>query len=353
MQSVTAQGQEAQASDKLRLLCAYVSANVYEMIEDCETYDAAIQKLRGIYVKSPNIVFARHLLATRKQKPEETLQDFLHALHTLSKDCNLRNVTAEEYRRELVRDAFINGLSSHHIRQRLLENAELSVDQAYKSALSLQLAQEHSAAYFSEGKLSAAVARNDQTKNQTSSESENEEPVAKVSARLKPRLRKCYFCGQSYHLRKSCPALDATCYLCEKIGHFSRVCQSKRSRNNTKKSLSPNRSAALSPSLCVTAAACPGSLLKSSLSIKVNKKNLTALIDSGSSESYINSKVCRDLKLEIYPSESEIQMASSTVKTKSSGFCLVDVVIKNTSYEATRLNVLENLCSDVILGLDF
>ena len=169
MQLVTAQGQEAQASNKLRLLCAYVSANVYEMIEDCETYDAAIQKLRGIYVKSPNIVFARHLLATRKHKPEETLQDFLHALHTLSKDCNLRNVTAEEYRQELVRDAFINGLSSHHIRQRLLENAELSVDQAYKSALSLQLAQEHSAAYFSEGKLSAAVARNDQTKNQTSS----------------------------------------------------------------------------------------------------------------------------------------------------------------------------------------
>ena len=58
-----------------------------------------------------------------------------------------------------MRDAFINGLLSHHIRQRLLENAELSVDEAYKPAMSLKLAQEHSAAYFSDIKLSAAVAR--------------------------------------------------------------------------------------------------------------------------------------------------------------------------------------------------
>ena len=346
---ILGQAQEVEAVNKLRLLCAYVSADVYEMIEDCESYDVAIEKLRGIYVKSPNVVFARHLLATRKQKPGESLQDFLQSLHSLSKDYNLRNVTAEEYRRELVRDAFINGLSSHHIRQRLLENAELSIDQAYRSAMSLQLAQEHSSAYFSESKLSAAVTQ-DRT---NSSEGETEEESVKVSARL--QSKKCYFCGQSYHLRKNCPALDATCYLCGKNGHFSRVCQSKRLRNNAKKSKSqsPSQSAALTPSLCVTTAACPGSLLKSSLSIKVNDKHLTALIDSGSSESYINSKVCQNLQLEIYPSESEIQMASSAVKTKSSGFCLVDVVIKDTAYESTRLNVLENLCSDVILGLDF
>ena len=46
MQSVTAQGQEAQASDKLRLLCAYVSANAYEMIEDCETYETGSPSIR-------------------------------------------------------------------------------------------------------------------------------------------------------------------------------------------------------------------------------------------------------------------------------------------------------------------
>ena len=120
-----------------------------------------------------------------------------------------------------------------------------------------------------------------------------------------------------------------------------------------KKSQSPSRSAKLTPSFCVITAACPGSLLKSSLPIKANKRHSTALVDSGSFECYMNSKVCRDLGLEIYPSESEIEMASSTAKTKSRRFCLVNVVIKDNAYESTRPNVLKNLCSDAIWGLDF
>ena len=78
-----------------------------------------------------------------------------------------------------------------------------------------------------------------------------------------------------------------------------------------------------------------------------------ALIDSGSSESYINSKVCKDLELKMYSSGSEIQMASSAMKMKSNEFCLVDLELKNNKYESTRPNVFENLCSDVILGLNF
>ena len=99
--------------------------------------------------------------------------------------------------------------------------------------------------------------------------------------------------------------------------------------------------------------ACPGNLLRSAILVNLNGKNLTALIDSGSSESYINSKVSKDLKLKVYPSRREIQMASSAMKMKSNEFCLVDLELKGNKYESTRLNIFENLCSDVILGLDF
>ena len=61
------------APNKLKLLCAYVSANVYELIEDCDDYDTPIQKLRETYVNTSNVIFARHLLATRKQQPGESL----------------------------------------------------------------------------------------------------------------------------------------------------------------------------------------------------------------------------------------------------------------------------------------
>ena len=178
--------------------------------------------------------------------------------------------------------------------------------------------------------------------------SPKDEPTATKQALMTTTRRQCFFCGRAYHERKYCPAINSTCFSCGKIGHFSRVC---RSNNGSGKRLkSTNQSAALSLA-SLTSMACPGNLLKSAILVNLNGKNLTALIDSGSSESY--SKVSKDLKLKVYPSRREIQMASSAMKMKSNGFCLVDLELKGNKYESTRLNVFENLCSDVILGLDF
>ena len=108
------------APNKFRTLVNYVSHNVYDYIEDGAYYDAAIETLTQLYIKTPNEISARHLLATRRQKPGET--EFLQELRKLSKDCNLKMFTAEQYREELVRDSFINGIASPLIQQRLLEN---------------------------------------------------------------------------------------------------------------------------------------------------------------------------------------------------------------------------------------
>ena len=75
----TTTAQEVPAPDRLQLLFAYVSADVYEYIEDCETYAAAIEKLKSIYIKTPNVIFAIHKLATRKQQSGETCRFFLFA----------------------------------------------------------------------------------------------------------------------------------------------------------------------------------------------------------------------------------------------------------------------------------
>ena len=97
------------APNKLRALVNCVSLNVYELIEDCES---AVAKLERSYVRLPNEVFARHLLATRQQQSGESIDEFLRELYKLSIDCNFKDVTAEKYREELVRDAFINGIAS-------------------------------------------------------------------------------------------------------------------------------------------------------------------------------------------------------------------------------------------------
>ncbi|XP_041364204.1 uncharacterized protein LOC121379622 [Gigantopelta aegis] len=128
------------APNKYRTLINYVSHNVYEYIEDCNDYDTAITTLTNLYIKPPNEIFARHLLATRRQQSGETLSEFLQELRKLSRDCNLKPVNAEQYREELIRDAFINGISSPLIRQRLLENKQLDLSTAFDQANALDLA---------------------------------------------------------------------------------------------------------------------------------------------------------------------------------------------------------------------
>jgi len=129
------------------LLVNFLTPSVYQYIEDCETYEAAVAELKRVYVKTKNDVFARHLLATRRQLPGESLQQFLQVLKTISKDCSFRAVTAEQYRSELVRDAFINGLASAAVRQRLLERDDLTLEAALEQAYSLERAQQQSSSY--------------------------------------------------------------------------------------------------------------------------------------------------------------------------------------------------------------
>ena len=119
-----------------------ISANDYDHVEDCtDFFQSVIETLDNLFVKSSNVIFARHLPSTRRQQSGETLNQFLQDLRKLSEDCKFKAVTAEQYREELVRDAFINGLLLPAIRERLLESDTLSLQIAYDKANSLDLAQ--------------------------------------------------------------------------------------------------------------------------------------------------------------------------------------------------------------------
>jgi hypothetical protein len=208
------------APDKYRTLVNYVSYNVYEYIEDCTSYETALEALKRVFIKTPNEIFTRHLLATKRQKSGETLTEFLQELRRLSKDCNLKNVTAEQYREVLVRDSFINGLLSPLIRQRLLENSQLDLKTAFDQANALDLAQKNAEAYAMPSIPTAAAAAvaipsAEQTVEVPES---NNNPLASTFT-----PKKCFFCGNSIHNRRNCPARDSLCNNCGKKGHYAKV----------------------------------------------------------------------------------------------------------------------------------
>ena len=151
--------------DKLATLVNSAAPSVYEFISECKDYESAIETLRKLYIKPKNEVFARHLLATRSQRPGETLDEFIQALKQLSTDCNFKAVSADQYKEESIRDAFIAGLQSQYIRQRLLENKTLELQAAIDQAMALDLAQKNSETYVSPHSVASTTSMSNETTN--------------------------------------------------------------------------------------------------------------------------------------------------------------------------------------------
>ena len=318
--------------DKLTVLANYVSPAIFQHIEECTEYEAAVGILQALFVKPRNEIFARHILATRRQQSHETLDEYLQTLKTLSKDCNVQNVTAAQYRGESIRDAFISGLQCPLIHQRLLENNTLDLKTMFDQARALESAMRSSESY---------------TVPPTPAPMEEQSDPSTLAA-IEPEAPACFFCGNSEHPRSRCPSRDAICLKCQKKGHFSKVLREK-AVNKNKVSAS-----AWSPTLSTVPAGTPTSLQKSSATIDVEGIQVKALFDSGSSESFIHPSLVEKVALTVYPSSGTVSMATSAASlVKVSGTCVANLSYQGRKYDGFRLSVLPGLYADLILGLDF
>ena len=330
---------EPHKPDKLKTLVSYIVPRVYEYIADCDDYDSAITTLEKIYVKPKNEVFARHLLSTRKQQTSESLHEFLQALKQLSGDCNFKAVTAEKYKEEAVRDAFISGLRSSVIRQRLLENRALELQDAFEKALALDVAQKSSYSYTSViPSFSAATDNLEVTKP-----SPTDDTQAAVATVRVQKNSKCFLCGNNRHPRIVCSARESLCSKCGKKGHFAKVCRSSTSAAVTTDS----------PVLATALAASLDSLSKAVMKISIDGKEVQALVDTGSSENFISHGLVKDMNLSVFPGVSKVTMATTTLTTDILGHCVLDIIVQGQEYKNIRFSVLPSLCSEVILGHEF
>ena len=105
--------------------------------------------------------------------------------------------------------------------------------------------------------------------------------------------------------------------------------------------------------MCAVHDGCPSSLEHAAVSIKLNGRDLTALVDSCASDNFISKSVVADLKLQVDPSGKSVSMALSSVQVPFTGTCTADFVLGGKLYKNVSFGILENLCSHVILGYDF
>ena len=349
--------------DKLPLLENYISASVYEFISECSTFNEAEKVLKDVFVKPKSEIFARHMLASRKQESAESADQYLQALNNLSKDCNFQAVSSKQNRDDCIRDSFIAGLKSQAIRQRLLENKKLTLEEAFDQVRALELAQKQSESYLlpTSGTLASVseeghASKNHDLKSEVKSEySANEQINAGATSTNYSNYKnqKCYFCGNKRHPRNLCPARESECGKCRKIGHYARACKSTPKGNSTNKP-TDSTAAALTALAAINfeSEKYPIKLSKSSLKVKVNGIETFALIDSGSTESFIDKNFAESLLLDTNKMNETITLASTSNTISVVGFVNVKLQYLNTALDNQKLFVFENLCSKVLLGLN-
>ena len=109
-------------------------------------------------------------------------------MNKLSQNCDFTAVSAQEYKDDMKRDSFINGLSSNFIRQRLLENRTLTFTEAHEKARSIELAKLHCETYTCQDTSSRQMCalQKDETKS-------NENNVSVIASKKQSRNFTCYF----------------------------------------------------------------------------------------------------------------------------------------------------------------
>ena len=234
----------------------------------------------------------------RPQEPRESIDQFLVSLKNLSKDCNIQGVTAEIYRDQLVHDSFISCLSSSYIRQRLLEHKTLTQDKAYRHAVALESAQNNSNTYNPTSHIAVihTATRDDDGPDETIYDSVTNKINTKDSTLAATghntiSRKKCAFCGGTLHSRHACLTKEAKCHHCGMVGRYSKVCHLKLHGSKANKSIA----ALYNPILL----AIPKHLKNSATTCNVYGQNLSALIDSCSSDSYISREPANQVNITI------------------------------------------------------
>lgn len=155
----------------------------------------------------------------RKQKADETIENYARVLNDLASNCKYQNCCLDR----LLRDAFISGLKSSHILGGLLQDCENNDKKSFndcvdKAKLLEQIS--HDAHDIRPNENVYAVKSDKYGKNKSSNV---------------PQNYTCIRCGsKGKHLARNCYALDMTCNQCQRTGHLSKACKSNKKSSQAK-----------------------------------------------------------------------------------------------------------------------
>lgn len=232
---------------KLHFLLHYMGQDSFDLVCDKvaplspyeKLYDEVKNLLQDHYNPAPLEIMENYRFHMRKQKDDETVQDFLSSLRRLSIHCGFGN-----YLSTALRNQFVFGLRSERIQSRLLEMPNLTLEKATQLATSLELSIKDAAQLHS--KPATAMMVNQFHHNNTNKGNKSKRRDGNTNAKgtntntnttatpatTTNTVRKCYRCAATDHLANTCKYKDSVCNYCNVKGHLKSACMKKKSNNN-------------------------------------------------------------------------------------------------------------------------
>ena len=188
---------------------------VYADGEDRNKLNTIRKKFSDYFTPRRNVVFERYQFWRLTQAAGESIDAFVTKLRLQAQSCEFG-----EQETTLMRDRIVLTCPDSRLQERLLREADLTLDKALALCRAAETTQQQ---------LRAIKTGSDQPSSTLTS-------IEAVSSQHYATQRKtCGNCGTS-HLPKACPAYGKDCSACHKRNHFAAYCRSSkydnRSRNN-------------------------------------------------------------------------------------------------------------------------
>ena len=186
------------------------------------------------FIRPRNITFDRYVFFSRKQKNDETVEEFLSILKDSAENCDFEN--REEV---IIRDIFITNMLDDGIQRELLRDT-VDPERALSIAVNMEMDHQNQQRISSNNGATSSTVNAIQSFNRFRGAGVrgNQSGRAVVN---RASVGQCRGCGQAWTTthRQVCPAMGKKCNHCGLLNHFAKVC--RRKLNNARNTQQNNR----------------------------------------------------------------------------------------------------------------
>ena len=192
--------------------------------EERDQYVIVKAKFDSQFVIRRNAIFERAKFNRRCQEEGELVDSCITALLCLAEYCEYGALNDE-----MIRDRIVVGIRNSALSLKVQLDANLTLKRT------IDMARQNEAAKRGQASMRNLSSPKTNVDFVRTKKSFKPPPPPKQRGAMKPQssqatvTRKYDFCGRSAHQKAVCPAREATCFKCRKVGHFGVVCRSTRS----------------------------------------------------------------------------------------------------------------------------